>query len=264
MLQAVTFDFWDTLFVDDSDEEERARRGLGTKAEARRRLLGEALLAQAPELAAAEGSEADIDTAWAAANAWARARWKRDAHTPTVSARLLRTWSALGLRPGRGFCDLVDAIEAMEADPSPRPVPGAREVLEELGRDYRIGIVSDAIVSPGRTLRRILERHGLLDCFDHSVFSDEIGFSKPHRAVFDAAAEGLGVPVSAIAHVGDREANDVAGPQAVGARAVLFTGVVDRGSADTRADLVCSELSELPRLLADLDRRLAASPGSTP
>lgn len=259
MLQAVTFDFWDTLFVDDSDEEERARRGLGTKAEARRRLVGEALRRQAPDL-----EDSAVDTAWATANAWAKARWKQDFHTPTVSARLLRAWSALELRPGPGFCDLVDALEAMETDPSPRPVPGAREVLVELGRDLRVGIISDAIVSPGRSLRRILAEHDLLDCFDHSVFSDEVGFSKPHRAVFDAAAAGLGVSVGAIVHVGDREANDVVGPQAVGAKAVLFTGVVDRGSETTHADLVCAELRELPDLIANLRQRLEAGAGSNP
>ena len=38
---AITFDLWDTVFVDDSDEPRRAARGLGTKAQDRRRLVQE-------------------------------------------------------------------------------------------------------------------------------------------------------------------------------------------------------------------------------
>ena len=49
------------------------------------------------------------------------------------------------------------------------------------------------------------------------------------------------------------EHNDVVGPKALGARAVLITAVKDRGSADTRADAVCSDYFELTDIITSLD-----------
>ena len=56
-----------------------------------------------------------------------------------------------------------------------------------------------------------------------------------------------------IVHVGDRESNDVQGPLTIGMKAILFTGVVDRGSQQTRAHAVCRKLSDLPRIVGRLD-----------
>ena len=39
MIKAITFDFWDTLVIDDSDEAKRATQGLSTKVETRLQLL---------------------------------------------------------------------------------------------------------------------------------------------------------------------------------------------------------------------------------
>jgi putative hydrolase of the HAD superfamily len=92
--------------------------------------------------------------------------------------------------------------------------------------------------------------------FQAPVFSDEAGASKPSPAVFHAAARGLGVDVADIVHLGDREANDVAGPHGVGARAILYTGAVDRRAeaGGTVADAVCGHWDELSDLLAHLEQ----------
>ena len=47
-IRAVSFDLWDTLVVDDSDEAVRAGRGLRSKREERRHLTWKALAAHAP------------------------------------------------------------------------------------------------------------------------------------------------------------------------------------------------------------------------
>lgn len=247
MIHAVTFDFWDTLFVDDSDEPKRAAAGLPTKVEARVQALVAELQAHHAHL-----EEATIRGAWDQANAWARHQWKALHHNPTVSVRVQVAHRALGLRPTPGFGSVVHAIETMEREISPDPIPGVRDALSSLDGRVRLGIISDAIVSPGRTLRGILADHDLLHFFDFCVFSDEVGRSKPNRRVFDAAAEGLGVPLDALAHVGDRESNDVIGPQQVGAKAILFTAAVDRGSTTTQADAICADASTLPDLVAGL------------
>ena len=118
---------------------------------------------------------------------------------------------------------------------------------------YALAVVSDAIFSPGRALRDLLKNHDLLGYFDAFVFSDEVGCSKPQAPMFRIAAEALGIDLSEIVHIGDRDQNDVKGPQALGARAVLFTAVKDRGKDTTTADAVCEKYEDLPGIIASLD-----------
>ena len=47
-IKAITFDLWDTLVIDDSDEAKRAEQGLRSKFDERRHLLWEALNAAEP------------------------------------------------------------------------------------------------------------------------------------------------------------------------------------------------------------------------
>ena len=117
----------------------------------------------------------------------------------------------------------------MEVDIPPDAIPGGAPVLERLAKRFKLCIVSDAIVSPGKCLRRLLEDHGLAKPFTGFAFSDEVGHSKPHRSMFDSAARQLGVEISEMLHVGDRDHNDVKGPQQLGMKAILFTASRDVG-----------------------------------
>lgn len=247
-ISAITFDMWDTLVVDDSDEAERARRGLPPKAQARRALFIDLLRSSSslPEEALGE--------AWDVAEAWFRHQWKVEHRTPPVADRLAVGLEHLGVARPAGFDAVVAALETMEVEVPPQPVPGIDRALDRLAGRYRLGIISDAIVTPGRGLREILRHHGLLSYFSHFVFSDEAGASKPAPRVFHLASQGLGAPLEAMVHVGDRETNDVAGPLGVGMRAILFTAAVDRGSEHTRASAVCRDPAELADVVTALDR----------
>ncbi len=246
MIRAVTFDLWDTLVIDDSDEPERAAQGLLPKPEARARAL-------VAEVQAHHNlPEGRIRAALDEANATFRHQWKVEHRTPHVAERLADVYARLELAHSPGFAELVETFSAMEVVVPPRMCPGALEALTVLHGRYPLGIISDAIVTPGTHLRKLLDGHGLLGFFHTFVFSDEAGASKPSPRVFELAAAGLGVAPHELVHIGDREANDVDGPAAVGARSVLYTGSVDRGSDRTRADAVCSDLTELPTLLHKL------------
>lgn len=247
-IRAVTFDFWDTLVRDGSDEPARAARGLAPKREARAALFVEEVSAHHPDL-----DRARIRAAWAHASAWAKACWRDRHRTPTVAERLLEAFDYLGVAPTPGFDGVVRAIEDMEAEVPPEPAPHVRAALEALAGRYRLGVISDSIVTPGRVLRRVLEQHDLLRYFDAFVFSDEVGASKPDRRLFEAAARALGVQPHEILHVGDREANDVDGVLGVGGQAVLYVGCADRRRGATRAQAVCSDLARLPHIVTALD-----------
>ena len=242
MPAALTFDLWDTLVVDDSDEPRRVALGLSSKAEERRALVRTALARHGV-------SSADADRAFEASNGFCLARWKNDAYTPTLTERLERIYAEAGADRGPELQPLWQSFAHQEVIHVPEPAPGVHGVLEVLSRRYPLGIVSDAVVTPGLQLRRILQELGLLHYFSVCVFSDEAGASKPAAAVFHRAAAGLGVPVTGLVHIGDRADKDIAGAEGVGARGVLYTGVKDRGHD---AALRIEHLNQLPATLERL------------
>jgi putative hydrolase of the HAD superfamily len=244
MIQAITFDFWDTLVADDSDEPKRAVQGLPAKPAARLHLLTEEISRHHPDIAVEQ-----VAQAFTQANERFRHLWKQEYVTPTVAERLQVAYDFLGLARTPGYDRVVREIEEMEVHLSPDFAPGVQAALAELARHYKLGIISDTIHTPGRGLRQILAREGLLGHFSYLVFSDEVGAAKPAPLVFERAAEGLGVPLTDIVHVGDRESNDIAGPLAVGMRAVLYTGVIDRDSPNSQASAICHDYADLPRII---------------
>jgi len=157
--------------------------------------------------------------------------------------------------PEQEFAELVRLHEEMELEFRPDFAPHAAEAVRALSKHYRLGVISDAVFTPGRCLRRLIEDEGILGCFQAFVFSDEAGHSKPHPSVFEAAAAALGVSPDEMIHIGDREHNDVEGALRFGSRAILCAAVIDRGSETTAAEAVCRTFQELPNIIAALDRR---------
>jgi len=252
-VKAISFDLWDTIVDDDSDEPKRAARGLRPKPAERRHLLWEALNRHAPI------SLADVTAAFDSADAAFNKAWKEDAVTWRIEERLAAALDGLGRSlPDGELRALALALGRMEVDIPPDPVPGIAEALEILSGRYKLCVVSDAIVTPADGLRAVLEGHGLKHYFQGFAFSDEVGHSKPHADMFEAAAGQLGVAVREMVHVGDRDLNDVKGPQALGMKAVLFTATRDTDKDATSADAVCKAHAELPAIIDALAAEAAA------
>ncbi len=239
-IKAITFDLWDTLVVDDSDEAKRAEQGLRSKFDERRHLLWEALNDTEPI-----GLET-VRLAYNVGDAAFNKVWKDHHITWPIAERLRVILKGLGRElPEAAFNAVVRAHAEMEVDIPPDAMPGAAPVLERLAKRYKLCIVSDAIVSPGNCLRRLLGNHDLASPFSGFAFSDEVGHSKPHRSMFESAAGQLGVEIGEMLHVGDRDHNDVKGPQQLGMKAILFTASRDVDKANTTADAICESFEEL-------------------
>ncbi len=243
-IKAVTFDLWDTIVDDDSDEPKRLARGLRPKAEERPHLIWEALERHQPTAPEA------VTTAYRDADAAFVKVWKEQSVTWTLAERLDAVLRNLGRElDGKDRERVIDALGAMEVDIPPDPIPGVGDMLADLSGRYKLSIVSDAIVTPGSGLRRLLENHGLKQYFTGFAFSDEVGRSKPHREIFSAAAGQMGVDIPEMVHVGDRDHNDVKGPQALGMKAVLFTASRAADRDTTSADAICNAHAELPAII---------------
>lgn len=105
-----------------------------------------------------------------------------------------------------------------------QPVPGARAALARLARaGVRLAVTSnsDGTVADG------LRRYELLQVGDgpgvaveHISDSGLVGAHKPDAAMFQATADGLGLPLDRICHVGDAGGYDADGAAAAGMLAV--------------------------------------------
>ena len=83
MIQAVTFDFWDTIAINDSDELKRKARSLPTKKSVKERLILDAFKKQG-----FKQKESEILDALNSSNKWFNVQWKKHARTPKVAERI--------------------------------------------------------------------------------------------------------------------------------------------------------------------------------
>lgn len=104
--------------------------------------------------------------------------------------------------PARGHLDLL---------------PGAGELLTRLAAaEVRIVLVSNALWRDSATYISDFDSFGLAHTISAAISSVDIGYRKPHRAMFDAALACAGAPAERCAVVGDSEVKDIIPGQALG------------------------------------------------
>jgi FMN phosphatase YigB (HAD superfamily) len=120
-------------------------------------------------------------------------------------------------------------------------IPARRvELLRALGRDFRLGLVSD-LWAPARRCRDYLGSLGLAGLFGSLVFSSEHGAVKPARQLFERALGELDADPARTLFVGDDLARDVAGAANCGL-ATVWIGEPERPNG---ADWVLRDVLEL-------------------
>ncbi len=94
-----------------------------------------------------------------------------------------------------------------------RPFDGLHEVLGELkNRGYRLHVVSNN----SSILPLQLELIETTDYFDTISWSEEMGFEKPDRRIFELALERIGAGPGDVVYVGDSFEADVLGAEGAG------------------------------------------------
>lgn len=234
--RAVTFDCWNTLIVEtDWSEAHRLR------VEA----LHAATLEECEERPIEQVSAA-FDRAWLAH----MQLWEKGV---VSGAREVARWSLEALELPLPEAVLVHLTERFQtASHSGRVVAldGARETLERLqAAGVAMALICDTGLTPGREVRRLLDRHGLLEPLTAELFSDEVGAPKPDRRIFRMALDALSVRPEDAVHVGDLRRTDVAGAKAVGMTSVRLRATHDDESPLPEADAVASSHAELLDLL---------------
>ena len=239
MLQAVTFDFWNTLVADAHGAEREHRRA---------QILHDELEALGRSV-----SRLALDDALAGAFSYFDRVWVNEHRTPLCDELVDAALSPLGAQvPEDVRARIVERFELLVLDLPPEPMPGAASALPQLAERYRLAVICDTGWSPGHVLRRVLERYDMLASFAYLFFSNEHGMSKPDVRVFRHTLAELGVRGPEAAHVGDIQRTDIAGAQAAGMAAVHFIGANNRDAAGSTGDLLVRHFDELPAALGGL------------
>jgi predicted kinase/FMN phosphatase YigB (HAD superfamily) len=235
----VTFDCWNTLLVESSWAVAHGIR-VGELRDAAR---------EAGRVVSRDEAGRAFDAAWGRHIAlWVEGQ--------ATGAEEVARWglAELGLHdPHPALEHLVMAFQ--EASHSSRVVAldGARETLAALERaGVACALVCDTGLTPGRVVRRHLDREGLLGGLAVQAFSDEVGAPKPDARIFDAALEPLRADPRRAVHVGDLRRTDVAGARALGMTSVRLQQAFDDASDLPDADHVVASHAELRTLLAEL------------
>jgi putative hydrolase of the HAD superfamily len=97
-------------------------------------------------------------------------------------------------------------------------LPGTRDALERIRRDYAIAVISNA---DGR-IDAVLRRCGIADCFASITDSGNVGHEKPHPAIFETALREMKAEPAESLYVGDVYSVDYIGARNAGMQAVLF------------------------------------------
>ncbi|HUU21505.1 MAG TPA: HAD family hydrolase [Phycisphaerae bacterium] len=237
MIEAVTFDYWGTLYYESPDADEReARRveyarsflmGLGHDVSAEVLRVGQEVLGRQMahhRLSTHRGLNAE--------------------DTGSMLAEIV------GVRLAGGEARrLGELLSAAGREMPPTLAAGAADVLRALHGRVKLAVISDTGVTLSHDMYAVMEADGIAGLFDHFTFSDQTGTTKPEQRQFSHTLYRLGCPPSAAVHVGDFESADIAGAKAIGMRAIRIRNHWDDPA--TTADAAVETISEvLPVLQA--------------
>jgi HAD superfamily hydrolase (TIGR01549 family) len=130
---------------------------------------------------------------------------------------------------------------------SPRLMPGARQLIRSLQRDFVLGIVS----SGNRPrVRRQLRGFQLTDYFSACVCNEDAPRRKPHPAPLNLALERIGLDPEECVYVGDT-AEDVEMSRRAGVRPIGVLGPFPTAARlrASRPDVILNSIEELPHYL---------------
>jgi len=209
-MKVITFDFWNTLFLDQHEEIRQKKR------------KSFALNVLKRHHAAIEF--AHLDAAFLAADQAFNTQWDHR-RASTMKFHVEQLLSNLSAEiPESDFMEIVEYFETVLLEHMPAIILNAAEGVKHAGTRSKLGLISDTGYSPGRTLRRVLNHFGLESSFQAFSFSNETGYLKPTPECFYRILRELNVSPQDCIHIGDLEDTDIAGAKKVGMKAIKYIG----------------------------------------
>ncbi len=139
-------------------------------------------------------------------------------------------------------------------------IDGAQEALAELGKRFRLALVTNGIPDVQRTK---VERTGLAELGDVLIVSGELGYGKPDPRIYEETVCQLNLRPDECIMVGDNFRRDVTGAQDVGIHGVWISIGRPVPESSVVPWLTVESLADLPGKLVRNDFRqfLMSGPG---
>jgi putative hydrolase of the HAD superfamily len=245
-LRTITVDFWGTLLFDGPGSDNRYKRV---------RLIDFERILVANGIAV---DRAALDRAYETSGEYLATIWRTHRDVP-VEDHVRAILTALDRRlpervPPPTVAQLLEAYARPALVVPPTVDDTALAALRALcGRGYTLALVSNTMRTPGATLRRLLAKYQLLDCFAHTTFSDEVGVRKPAAEIFHLTLRAVGGEPQTSVHVGDDTVLDVQGARAAGMRVIQVAHSRSASRGGPGPDAVIARLAHLPDAIAALE-----------
>lgn len=240
MIKAVTFDLWNTLFTD--------RNYADFRVDYLEKALKERHIVK---------SHNEVLEAYNSTRKLAREIRNGDDHRhPTMVEGVNYILENIDVYlPSDVKTTLIRRFEEALWENPPTLKEGVIETLKALRPRYKLGMISDSGATPGRVLREALQELKILYFFSSTVFSNEVGFCKPNRVIFEASLNDLGVKPHEAVHVGDLLHTDMAGAKAMGMKTIWVTTIEPPEAVKWKPDYEVTELLQLIPILDEIDAR---------
>ncbi|MEG0700153.1 MAG: YjjG family noncanonical pyrimidine nucleotidase [Muribaculaceae bacterium] len=123
----------------------------------------------------------------------------------------------------------------------PTLVPGALELLQHLTKHFKVHILSNGF--KGIQAKK-LHSGGIDKYIDKIVLSDEVGYTKPLKEIFDVALKMVEADATTTVMIGDNYDADICGAHNAGWKTIFFNrknAIID----DTVADITVNKLADI-------------------
>jgi HAD superfamily hydrolase (TIGR01509 family) len=125
--------------------------------------------------------------------------------------------------------------------------PCAKSILEQVSTDHKLGLVSNFTYAP--VIYAGLRTLGINQFFNAVLVSEEVGWRKPSRRIFEEALRRLEVTGEETVYVGDSPLEDIKGAKALGMRTIFvpsqFYSLDSLHESLQKPDLIVKDICEL-------------------
>jgi len=229
VIKAVTLDLWNTIFVEKSFSEYRV----------------ETIRCHLEDHGISRELE-DIQEGFRYASKLFEKEWKENYQQMPLNTRIKHILDSLEASlPQDTINQIITEFYQTFLIYPPEFKEEVIETIEALKPEYKLGIISDTGISHGKVIRKYLESIGILKHFSSTIFSDELGYNKPHKLPFQTALKELDIKPHEAVHVGDLLRTDVAGAKNIGMKAVWIKMVEQKELDGVKPDYIITKLPEL-------------------
>ena len=237
MIQTITFDLWNTLFTEKSYSELRIKKFFNFLQEKRiYKPFGQFKKAFDDKFHFSEVTFEEIEF-----------------HHIYTEERILSVLEEIKVKILQSDIELLKKeFESRMLQDPPQLKKGVKKTLEELAPDYQIGLISNTGVTPGKILNKVLDRYGILQFFEATIYSDEIGLFKPHPKMFKTPLNKFNCsPLNAI-HVGDSLESDIKGAKDYKMQTIWMNDKNYPKSTKIIPDYEITQIPEVIQIIHDL------------